>query len=150
MTRRKPGDRHRPLRVKVTRTGVLTIEIGVETLAHACLHSEYAWQLTDPGRTRCEVKACGAKLDPIQVLRDYARHERNFCYSLEHLRKEQRDLSAEIKKLKALRARLRAEARKSLPPVEARPGDRKWRRDMVANAQLNRVLAQEPSEGEQS
>lgn len=35
-----------PLRVHV-RFGVLTIEIGVDTLAHACLRSDYAYELLE-------------------------------------------------------------------------------------------------------
>jgi hypothetical protein len=35
--------RHKPLSVKVTRDGVLTIEIGVETLAQAALGAPFAW-----------------------------------------------------------------------------------------------------------
>lgn len=92
---------------------------------------------------RVECRSCGANLDPIEVLREYARHERNFCYSLEHLRKERKDLSDEIKKLKALRQRLRGDARKLLPEPPARRGDRKWDRDQVANAQLDHVLSRE-------
>lgn len=93
-----------------------------------------------------ECAACGAKLDPIEVLRDFAHHERNFCYSLEHLRKERSDLSSEIKKLKSLRQRLRADARKLLPDPVVPAGSPKWRRDGAASAQLDRVLAGERGE----
>lgn len=91
---------------------------------------------------RVECSACGTKLDPVQVLRDYAHHERNFCYSLEHLRKEQAKLLAENDKLKALRLRLRAQARKMLPEPPA-GGRNKYERDIVANIQLDRVLAED-------
>lgn len=37
--------RNKPLSVKITRDGVLTIEIGIETNAYAALHSEYAESL---------------------------------------------------------------------------------------------------------
>lgn len=90
---------------------------------------------------RVECVACGAGLQAISVLLDYARHERDFCYSLEHLRKERRDISVEIAKLKSLRTRLRADARKLLPAPP--PCDRKWDRDMVANYELDKVLARE-------
>lgn len=91
---------------------------------------------------RVECSACGTKLDPVEVLRDYAHHERNFCYSLEHLRKERAELLAGNAKLKALRLRLRGQARKLLP--EPPPGGRnKYERDIIANMQLDRVLAEE-------
>ncbi len=99
---------------------------------------------------RVECAACGTELSAIEVLHEYAKHERNFCYSLEHLRKERRDLHVEIDKLKALRARLRAEARKALPAVPSRPGARKWDQDQVANHQLDQVLAREPSPSDKS
>lgn len=100
--------------------------------------------VVDEKLPRVECATCGSKLDPVDVLRDYAHHERNFCYSLTHLRKERQDLGEEIKKLKALRQRLRADARKLLPDPPVRPGQRKWDRDQVANVMLDRVLAREP------
>lgn len=54
--------RNRPLSVKVTRDGVLTIEIGIDTAAAACLASPFAWQLTDPKRS-------GHERDPRTVFR---------------------------------------------------------------------------------
>lgn len=98
-------------------------------------------------RPRVECAQCGGELNAIEVLRDYAKHERNFCYSLEHLRKEKRELTAEVEKLKKLRLRLRAEARKLLPePRAVRGMDRKWDRDLVANMHLDHVLAREPDD----
>lgn len=52
-----PNRRDLPLTVKVTRDGVLTIEIGIDTLAFATLCSDYVWRLADeetgkPGMTR--------------------------------------------------------------------------------------------------
>ncbi len=93
-----------------------------------------------------ECRVCGAKLDPVDVLREFARHERNFCYTLEHLRKERGDLHEEIKKLKSLRSRLRADARELLPDPPVRAGTGKWMRGLIANEQLDRVLAKEPCE----
>ncbi len=54
--------KHKPLSVKITRDGVLTIEIGIDTNAFATLHSTYAWQLTDPKRT-------GKEQDPRKVFK---------------------------------------------------------------------------------
>lgn len=93
---------------------------------------------------RVECAACGTRLDPIEVLRDFAKHERSFCYSLEHLRKERADLAAEIKKLKALRMRLRGEVRLKLPEPTAHAGARKWDLDCVANSLLDHILARMP------
>lgn len=49
--------KHKPLSVKVTRDGVLTIEIGIDVNAFAALCSEFAWRCADeqtgkPGMTR--------------------------------------------------------------------------------------------------
>lgn len=54
--------RHKPLSVKVTRDGVLTIEIGVETLAFASLRSDFAYECADPKRT-------GNGIDPREVFK---------------------------------------------------------------------------------
>lgn len=40
--------RNKPLSVKVTRDGVLTIEIGIDTLAHAALRADFAYEIADP------------------------------------------------------------------------------------------------------
>ncbi len=124
----------------------------IEQVPSLTLHNgKHGYQCGIPPRVmvldkepRVECKTCGATLSAIGVLREYARGERNFCYTLTHLRKELRDLTTEIAKLKALRLRLRGEARKLLPEPSTRPGVRKWIRDQVANEQLDRVLAHEP------
>lgn len=119
--------------------------IGVkrgEEHGYRCGHPCSVFVCEEQPRIECQV--CGTKLDPIEILREYARHERNFCYSLEHLREEKRDLTAEVAKLKDLRSRLRSEARKLLPEPAARAGDRQWVRLQRADAQLDRVLAKEP------
>lgn len=51
--------RNKPLSVKVTRDGVLMIEIGIDVNADAALASPFAWEMTDeltgrPGETRPE------------------------------------------------------------------------------------------------
>lgn len=47
-----PKAKDRPLRARMS-GNVLTIEIGVDTLAFAALRSDYAWNLVgDDGRTR--------------------------------------------------------------------------------------------------
>ena len=56
------GRKHKPLSVKITRDGVLTIEIGVDVNAFATLRSTYAGQLTDPKRT-------GKEQDPRKVFK---------------------------------------------------------------------------------
>lgn len=93
-----------------------------------------------------QAESKGRESAAIEVLREYARHERNFCYSLEHLRNERRDLSAEIKKLKALRLRLRGEVRLTLPELPLRAGVRKWDYDNVANLLLDHILARMPKD----
>lgn len=50
----KPRDK--PLTVRVTRDGVLTIEIGIDVLAFSALRSPFAWEMADdktgrPGET---------------------------------------------------------------------------------------------------
>ena len=89
-----------------------------------------------------ECAACGTKLDAIEVLRDYALHERNFCYSLEHLRKERRDLTAETAKLKALLLRLRGKARLHMPEVPAKTGRDKWDRALWSNWLIEQLIEQ--------
>lgn len=54
--------RHKPLSTKVTRDGVLTIEIGIETLAFASLRSDFAYQCADP-------KFTGNGKDPREVFK---------------------------------------------------------------------------------
>lgn len=54
--------RNKPLGVRVTRDGVLTIEIGVETLAFCSLLSDFAYECADPKRT-------GRGIDPRGVFK---------------------------------------------------------------------------------
>lgn len=54
---------------------------------------------------------CGAALDPYEVLRKIAHREVNFCYTLNDLRKEAKQLAEDVKRLKATRARLRRKAK---------------------------------------
>lgn len=54
--------RNKPLSVKVTRDGVLTIEIGIDTLAFTSLCSDYAYECADPERT-------GSCRDPREVFK---------------------------------------------------------------------------------
>lgn len=138
------------LRVRVTQ---LEAERGIKQVAsievkrgdvHGFRCGSPCGVLVSDNSPRVECAACGTQLSAVQVLRDYANHERNFCYSLEHLRKEKRDLHAEVEKLKKLRARLRSEAKKLLPEPPEKAGQRKWDRDMVANVLLDRVIAREP------
>lgn len=59
---KKRDRKHLPLGVCVTRDGVLTVEIGIETLAFASLCSNYAYECADPQRT-------GSCRDPREVFR---------------------------------------------------------------------------------
>ncbi len=93
---------------------------------------------------RVECQVCGTRLDAIEVLRDYAHHERNFCYSLNHLRKESADLTAKVAKLKALCARLRGQARMVMPERPPHDGERKWDRDQWKNWLVDQILARIP------
>ena len=138
------------LRVRVTQ---LEAERSIKQLAsievkRGDVHSYRCGQpcgvLVTDNSPRVECAACGTQLLAVDVLRDYANHERNFCYTLEHLRKEKRDLFAEVEKLKKLRSRLRSEAKKLLPEPPEKPGQRKWDRDLVANVLLDRAIAKEP------
>lgn len=65
---------------------------------------------------RVECAVCGEKLDALDVLREFARHERHFAQTLEHLRKETSELRAEVPKLKRtlsdLRSRIKRAERK--------------------------------------
>lgn len=57
---KRKNRRHLRLGVKVTADGVLTIEIGIETLASASLRSDFAYQCADPEHT-------GRGVDPREV-----------------------------------------------------------------------------------
>lgn len=48
--------KNKELSVKVTRAGVLTIEIGIETLANATLHSDYVYSLMGPSQERPDTR----------------------------------------------------------------------------------------------
>lgn len=65
---------------------------------------------------KCE--ACGAIVDPYEVLRRIAMREVNFCYTLSTLRKEATDLRAEVDKLKDKRSYLRTRVRKERGPAD--------------------------------
>jgi len=60
-----------------------------------------------------ECADCGAPLDPLQVLREFAREERHFADQFEHLRKEKADLGTEIEALKKQKQNLRNAVRKA-------------------------------------
>ena len=59
-----------------------------------------------------ECSQCHQPLDPLEVLRQFAKRERRFADSLEHLRKEQRDLLKQIEALKKQRNSLRSAVRR--------------------------------------
>lgn len=56
---------------------------------------------------------CGVTLDALDVLREYARGERAFAHTLEHLRQEHTRLSKEIDHLKRARANLRSQIKRA-------------------------------------
>lgn len=75
---------------------------------------------------------CGAPLEPLQVLREFATEERQFAQNLEHLRREKAELHKEIEALKKQRLAMRAKVRKAggrplerweIPEGEERPQD---------------------------
>lgn len=100
--------------------------------------------LVDERAPEVTCESCGVRLDPIDVLRSFAHSERNFCFQLEHLRKERADLAKEIAKLKAMRLRLRSDVRKAMPQREFPEGTAKFTRDLVSNHELDLALAREP------
>ncbi len=55
---------------------------------------------------------CKTVLDPVSVLLEYARRERNFAFSIQSLVDEQKKLHSDVEKLKGQRARLRTQIRK--------------------------------------
>lgn len=59
---------------------------------------------------KCE--ACGERLDPVEVLRQYAHEERAFVADLQHLRAERERLARDIEQLKRQRVYLRKKVRK--------------------------------------
>lgn len=61
---------------------------------------------------RVECAVCGTLLDPLDVLREYAKHERNFAHTLEHLRAEKAELTAEVDRLRRQRSSLRSQVKK--------------------------------------
>lgn len=78
----------------------------------ACHHFGPA-QISD-GVERAVCSDCGCDLNPYVLLRQIAHKEINFCYSLDRLRKEAKELADEVKELKAIRSRLRSELKKSV------------------------------------
>lgn len=62
---------------------------------------------------RVECADCGAPLDPLQVLREFACEERHFADQLEHLRQEKADLGKEIEALKKQKQNLRNQVRRA-------------------------------------
>lgn len=55
---------------------------------------------------------CGAPLDPLDILRQYTRKERQFAFTLERLRQERSELGTEVEQLKTLRSRLRSDIKR--------------------------------------
>ena len=76
-----------------------------------CLHMGAYVVSDDDLEVTC--KACGAEVEPYEVLRRIAHREVNFCYTLNSLRTEAEQLRAEVDKLKAARSRIRRRVRRS-------------------------------------
>ncbi len=64
----------------------------------------------DTPRVECAV--CGTELDAIEVLRDFANHERQFVYTVQHLRREKDELEKVVEALKKERVKVRGQLRK--------------------------------------
>ena len=64
---------------------------------------------------------CGAELEPIDVLREYAREERRFVSSLVDLRAERSKLSEEVSELKKIRSSLRSQIKKKVRSPSSEP-----------------------------
>ncbi len=63
------------------------------------------------GKVTCRV--CNEVLDPTLVLLQFALRERNFAYSINSLREEEKSLRKEVAALKIERSRLRSAIKKS-------------------------------------
>lgn len=76
--------------------------------------------VVDDHAAKVTCSECGAQLDPLDVLRQFARHERSFAFTLEHLRHEKDGLTKEITELKRQKSQLRSAIRKAGgKPVES-------------------------------
>jgi len=60
-----------------------------------------------------ECADCGAPLDLLQVLREFANEERHFADQLEHLRQEKANLGTEVEALKKQKQNLRNQVRRA-------------------------------------
>ncbi len=65
---------------------------------------------------------CGVELAPLDVLREFARDERQFVNQLNSLRDEHKKLGQEVEKLKTQRSSLRSQVRKKGGDVPDDPG----------------------------
>ena len=58
-------------------------------------------------------QTCGERLDPMAILRSYARRERTFVWSVKQLRQDRDRLKAEVEELERQRTNLRAAIRRA-------------------------------------
>lgn len=86
-----------------------TAPMGAHTLADCGFHPQVLVE-EHTGRVYCRV--CDQTLDAVMVLLEFARRERNFCYSVNHLRTEAQALRTEVAVLKVERSRLRSDIKK--------------------------------------
>jgi regulator of replication initiation timing len=115
----KLNERHLELRRQHDGMGDLSAEVSVRT------HDEYRCNARAPGGGKhpvvrvnggedryVECRVCGARLDPIDVLLQFAHAERMFSYHLTSLRQEVTQLQADRDRLKAERSSLRSQVRR--------------------------------------
>lgn len=69
-----------------------------------------------------ECAICHEPLDPLDVLREFARHERNFVFSINTLRAEQTELRKQVDQLKKQRSSLWSQVKKRGGKVPDYPG----------------------------
>ncbi len=66
-----------------------------------CRHDGGSYVFDKQPRVTC--KLCGCDLDPMTVLRKIAHQEMVFCYAMDHLKRERKELIEEVEKLKRVR-----------------------------------------------
>ena len=84
---------------------LITHEYG----ADHCFHTGGFIVLDNLEEIRC--KQCGSAINPYIALRKISHREVTFCYTLNGLRKEAAELTAQVKKLKAQRSSIRRRVR---------------------------------------
>lgn len=78
----------------------------------SCIH--FGRFTVSDNRLEVNCQECGALVDPYFVLRKIAHREVNFCYQINHLRKDRETLGAEVAKLKSQRSSLNQQVKKKV------------------------------------